>query len=90
MEVEVEVGEGSNVGRTFDKTDARGEESTRGERKHNHYRKSLPGSNTVRLHARHLRLLRRLMSKCIGGATALSESLVACCTGLGSAWSRRS
>ena len=31
------------------------------------------------------------LSKCTGRATALSVSLVACCcTGLGSAWSRRS
>ena len=92
MEVELVVGEGSNVGHRFDQSDTRGEERAP-EAKANI-------TTTGRLYraARRYACMRGTyaspalseLSKCIGGATALPVSLVACCTGLGSAWSRRS
>ena len=55
MEMKVEVGDGWNVGRCFDQNrHKRRRKGTRGKRKHDHYRWTLPGSNTVRLHARHI------------------------------------
>ena len=87
--MEVEMGEGSNVGRIFDKSDARGEERQT-------QTQPLPVDYTGQQHGTpacdspYAPPALDELSKCTARATALSVSLVACCTGLGSAWSRRS